>query len=118
MRLSRRERALLNELIDFMPWFWSGYHKPKPKPKPKVDYKKLMDEATTAKSNAEKNIKSADDEGAKIAAEVNLSSAQMEEEVKKARAIKSFEAILAKKEKYTEAIKTAEENIQKYKAKL
>merc|ERR1712241_1068741 len=76
------------------------------------NYKWLMNEATEAKNRAERKLKEWDNEINKLCAEVNLSPAQMEEEVKKAHALKKFEEVHAKKVEYTQAVKDLTEAVK------
>merc|ERR1719262_1049377 len=113
MRSSRRELREMFELLDAIrdakDFFWF-HHRPKPKGPTKAQLKAKA-EAELAK--AKQGLSEAQNASKGACEEVKMSRQEMEEAVKKANAIKAFEAAVAKEEACTKKIDQLEEKIKK-----
>merc|ERR1719187_1890475 len=115
MRSSRRELREMFELLDATrdakDLFWF-HHRPKPKPiGPTKAQLKAKAEAELAK--AKQGLSEAKNASKGACEEVKMSRQEMEEAVKKANAIKAFEAAVAKEEASTKKIAELEEKLEK-----
>merc|ERR1719348_1476096 len=117
MRSSRRELRELFELLDAIrdaKDLWWFHHRPKPKPKPKGPTKaQLKAKAEAELAKAKQGLSEAKNASKGACEEVKMSRQEMEEAVKKANAIKAFEAAVAKEEASTKKIAELEEKIKK-----
>merc|ERR1719402_203891 len=107
MRLSRRERELL-ELEDFF-HFFRRYSPP-----PKIPKKsELIAKAKADLEKAKQGLSDAKNAAMGACEAMKISRAEMEEEVKKAHAIKAFEKAQANEEKCNKKIAELEHKIAK-----
>ena len=124
MKSSRREGELVEFVMDLLDRgfrsrrFSSRISESERDRIKKRDWEKKKEKAEKSKAEGEKNIANATEKVEKACAEMNWTRAQMQEEVKKSRAIRAFEEAEKDEEKFRKEIEAAKAALSEAEGKI